>query len=302
LKNEQLALYTTVYPGVEKYFRDWYRSVKNQTDNNFDIWVGVDGISMETIKEAAGEDFEATWVFAEQGDSPARIRSRSISRIVNQYPGVVFTDSDDILQPERIALTRNLLEEYEVAACAMRLVDKNRRDLGLVFFMPTDFSIQDQISKVNLFGLTNSAFRSETLSKCLPIPDDCVLVDWYLASLAIAGGAKVVFSNKIMMDYRQHENNIGRILPPFSGPDVIKATKMVMNHYECLNRRLPEIDTSFSKTIAFAEEHIRLFYKSIDNNQESIRSYLQELNQIPGPFLWWEWVNHPALEKAWKEH
>ena len=28
----RLALYTTVYPGVERYLADWYASVRRQTD------------------------------------------------------------------------------------------------------------------------------------------------------------------------------------------------------------------------------------------------------------------------------
>jgi len=299
MKRDRLALYTTIYPGVEKYLRDWFMSVKSQTDKNFDIWIGVDGMSMETIKTAVGEDFDATWIFAERGDSPAQIRSKSLAKIVSKYPSVVLTDSDDVLQPERIELTRSLLDEYEVIACAMRLIDKNCHDLGLVFSMPADFSIQDHISRVNLFGLTNSAFRSEILSKCLPIPDDCLLVDWYLISLAIANGAKVGFTNKIMMAYRQYEENVARILPPFSEHELIKATQIITSHYECLNRELPAINTNFSRRIAVAEEHIRLFSKSINGNEKIIHSYLHELNQIPGPFLWWEWVRHPNLENKW---
>ena len=39
---ERLALYTTIYPGVEPYLADWIHSVDAQTDRAFDLWVGLD--------------------------------------------------------------------------------------------------------------------------------------------------------------------------------------------------------------------------------------------------------------------
>ncbi len=41
---KKVALCTTIYPGVEAYLPDWYRSVRAQTDRDFQLWVGLDGI------------------------------------------------------------------------------------------------------------------------------------------------------------------------------------------------------------------------------------------------------------------
>src|SRR2546428_10321349 len=55
-----IPLYTTVYPGAEPYLREWYRSVQDQTDRDFDLWIGVDSLSLGQVIAALGEDPPAT--------------------------------------------------------------------------------------------------------------------------------------------------------------------------------------------------------------------------------------------------
>ena len=40
----RIGVYTTVYPGVEPYLLDWYRSLRQQTDQEFQLWIGLDMI------------------------------------------------------------------------------------------------------------------------------------------------------------------------------------------------------------------------------------------------------------------
>ncbi len=35
----KLAVYTTIYPGVEPYLPDWCRSLLGQTDQSSDLWI-----------------------------------------------------------------------------------------------------------------------------------------------------------------------------------------------------------------------------------------------------------------------
>ena len=66
-----LALYTTIYPGVEPFLLDWFHSVQSQTDNDFDLWIGLDALDIVAVEQALGGQPRATWVRAESGDTPA---------------------------------------------------------------------------------------------------------------------------------------------------------------------------------------------------------------------------------------
>ena len=54
-----LALYTTIYPGVEKFLFDWYQSVLHQTDQDFQLWIGLDNLDVDSVKRAIGVDPKA---------------------------------------------------------------------------------------------------------------------------------------------------------------------------------------------------------------------------------------------------
>jgi len=76
-----LALYTTIYPGVERYLRDWYRSVLAQTDQTYQLWIGLDALDIRSVVNAMGGEPKATWVMAEPGETPAQIRQRAFEQI-----------------------------------------------------------------------------------------------------------------------------------------------------------------------------------------------------------------------------
>src|ERR1051325_9052353 len=173
----KVAVYTTIYPGVEVYLLDWYRSVRAQTDRDFRLWIGLDGIEPEAVEAVVGEQLEAIWVRAERGETPAQIRQRALVGIVDTCDAVVLVDSDDVLRETRVAAARAALEKSDLAGCALRLVDVGGRELGLTFALPPELRAKDVLPKNNVFGFSNSTYRSELLRRCLPVPAGGVLVD-----------------------------------------------------------------------------------------------------------------------------
>ena len=103
---QRIAVYTTIYPGVEVYLPDWYRSVRAQTDQDFQLWIGLDGIEAGAVETVIGTHLDAVWVPSEPDNTPARIRQRSLAQIVEDFDAVVLVDSDDILHPTRVAAAR----------------------------------------------------------------------------------------------------------------------------------------------------------------------------------------------------
>jgi hypothetical protein len=300
LKNNQLALYTTVYPGVEKYLRDWFMSVKNQTDNNFDIWVGVDGLSMGSVKEAIGEDFEATWVFAEKEDSPAQIRSKSISKIVSQYPAVILVDSDDLLYPTRVASARSGLENCDLYGCAMDLVDDGGNGIGMTFDLPKGKTLNDILTRNNVMGFSNTAWRTTWLRNLLPAPPDCTLLDWYLTILAWGSGAYLWFDDSCHMQYRQHSSNIAPVVPPFSEEQVTEGTRMVLNLYSRVLEHTEKIKPDKLTLLRQAQTRAKSFSLAI-SSPEILEDYVNSLNRAEPDLVWWSHIANPKLERIWNQ-
>jgi hypothetical protein len=297
---ERVALYTTVYPAVVRYLPDWYASVMAQTDRAFDLWIGVDGMSREAVATALGATPRACWVLAEPGDTPTSIRARAIERMVAEYDAVIFVDSDDLLAPARVAAARAALEEADVAACALRIIDEQGSDLGLVFGPAPDERPTELLPRYNVFGLSNTAYRSAVLRECLPIPATCVLVDWLLATRALGMGAALAFDATPLMAYRQYAANVARVLPPFGADEVLRAAQRVLNHYDCVLAPSHPVPADLRAVLQDARRRVRSFYLSLAASEERRRHYVNALNALPPRYVWWWCVAHPNLEDVWR--
>ncbi len=295
----RLALYTTVYPGVEKYLLAWHDSVLTQTDRNFDLWIGVDQLSVDSLKHAIQEEVGTVWVKGDEGDSPALVRQRAIELIVSEYPAVVFVDSDDILAPTRVEAARELLEKYDVIGCAMRIIDEKGDDLGVTFNVPQGTDLSSILPRHNIFGLSNSAYRCTVLRNCLPIPLEVELIDWYLVTRAWISGATLSFDHTSRMAYRQHSNNIARVLPPFTQNQILSATERVLNHYDLFLSNGQELELPFKQHLTHSRNYVERFCTAMRSSRVLLERYAEALNQLPAKHVWWSCVAHTELEGIW---
>lgn len=300
-ETQSIALYTTIYPGVEEYLPCWYRSVQAQTDRDFQLWIGLDGLDPGAVETTIGERMEAIWTPSKQGSTPAQVRQQALAQIVNAFDAVVLVDCDDILHPSRVAAARTALEASDLTACALRLVDQRRKDLGMTLTIPEQATPDDVLPRNNVFGFSNSAYRSELLRRCLPIPEDVTLVDWFLATKAWLTGARLAFDPVVRMDYRQHGANMAPIRFPFGATQVIRDTEKVRKHFQLLQSlsmesMLPDRWAQVEKVAA----EVQLFSEQIVSRSKELDSYVLNLNNLERQTVWWWDVAHPALRWMWK--
>lgn len=298
---DRLALYTAVYPGVEPYLGGWYASVRAQTDGAFDLWISVDGLTREQVIAAIGTEPDAHWSFAPPGTTPAAIRSTALLAVADRYAGVVLVDSDDLLEPSRVASARDGLEAVDVVGCALRLIDAGGSPLGPV--LAPDVPEPDWaglLSRHNVFGLSNTAYRAEVLRRCLPVPTETILIDWLLILRARSVGATVRFDLTPRMLYRQHQANVARVLPPFSEAYVLKATDLVLDHYRQVLGPAGRLSTDCRRGLLEAGEDTDAFRRAVRQSPALLRRYVGALNAMPPRYVWWWCVANPQLEDLWK--
>jgi hypothetical protein len=295
-----LAVYTTIYPGVEAYLSDWYHSLRQQTDQEFQLWIGLDQLERESVQKMLGSDLKANWVIAPIGATVAQIRQEALARIVETCSSVVLVDSDDLLHPTRVAAAGAALEDSELAGCALCLIDQHGKDLELTFHLPTLAAPEDVFPRNNVFGFSNSAFRSDLLQRCLPIPADAILVDWFLATRAWLLGARLAFDNVPRMNYRQHPENTARIRSPFGREQVISDTVLVLRHFQLLLAQ-PATDFVVERYTALQEvtRDVEKFNQDIVLQPALLDRYVEALNELHPPLLWWSCVAYPPLRHMW---
>jgi hypothetical protein len=300
---QRIVVYTTIYPGVEVYLPDWYRSVQAQTDQKFELWIGLDGIEPSAVEAAIGTHLEAVWIPSEPGDTPARVRQRSLAQIVEGFDAVVLVDSDDILHPSRVGAARAALQTSELAACALRLVDQHRQDLGKILTLPERAVPDNILPRNNVFGFSNSAYRSELLRRCLPLPAGIALVDWFLATKAWLLGAKLAFDPIVRMEYRQHGANMAPIRFPLDANQVIRDTKKVREHYSLLQASpMESLLPDRWAQVQEAATDVQLFFEQVVSQPKKLENYVLNLNNLEPQVVWWWDVAQPALQWMWENY
>jgi hypothetical protein len=297
----RLALYTTVYPAVEPYLADWWSSVRDQTDGDFTLWIALDGMDERAAADAMGAAVEAHWVRGGPEETTASIRQTALDRLCRSHEAAVLVDSDDVLHPTRVATAREMLETYDVAGCALRVVDERGRSAGRTFALPAEVAPEDVFPRANVFGLSNTAVRCDLLRRCLPIPREAALVDWYLWTRAWLAGARFGFSDRPEMDYRQYGANTARVLGPITARQVAEDTGRVQRHYRLvlasdLAGALPER----LEGLKLAAASVDVFAGRVVASPEALARYADALNLLPGAMVWWQWVAHPALRHLWE--
>jgi hypothetical protein len=223
-----------------------------------------------------------------------------MAEIVQRYSAVVLVDSDDLLHPTRVQAARNDLETWDVSACALRIMDEDGKDLGAIFGPLDGEDLKVLLPRYNVFGLSNTTFRSDVLRDCLSLPSLSDLIDWQLATRAWLLGASMHFDATPRMSYRQYSGNVARVLPPFTDEYVLLATRRVMTHYRDLFESEAPLIDRFDGLLETARDRAQEFERSIAHSPKMLGSYVGALNQLRPRYVWWWCVAHPELEHLWK--
>ena len=300
MQKKTIALFTTVYPEGKQFLCDFFSSLSAQTDNDFDLWIGLDRIRETKLNEYICDDYQAICIEQKNNESNISLRQRAMKEMVELYPGVIFVDSDDILAPSRISAARSSLKHYDMYGCAMKIIDVNGADLHVSFQMPSGTDITSLLPRFNIFGMSNTCYSTDLLKKCLPFPTDCILLDWFVATRAWAQNVRMCFDSVQQMYYRQYSSNTARVLPPFTQEQIIKSTELVLQHYNNVLNNIPELPNTKRILIENAQNYVEAFNYSIKQSPEKLQRYIIGLNNLPPNHIWWSCIAHPELEGLWK--
>jgi hypothetical protein len=302
-----VAVYAVVHPGVMRFFSDFWNSLQPQLGDGFEAWLSLDGVAADEVLAVTGPTASVRFVEPQAVSSagpgsPVDIRKWALAKLTADYAAVVLLDCDDVLLPERLEAARRSLEQYDVYACALRIVDESTSPSPVPLFTLSEDEVDRLrhgalLATANPVGFGNSAFRSEVLAACLDVPTDARLMDWLVASRAHLAGASFTFDTAPRMLYRQYGNNTANILPPFTGDRILTDTRRVLDHYRAL-LTTPHDSVRSVAPFERAWDHVKNFHDWLEapghSPRRNLTEYVERLNALPmRTFLWWQ---HVALE------
>ncbi|MDQ7060728.1 MAG: glycosyltransferase [Sulfurimonas sp.] len=193
--NKKIAFLTTIFPMKKEYLIDFFNSLQNQTINKFDIIVVNDGYNdFDKIKMHYGNNLNI--IELKYSNSIAKNREYGINYCIeNNYDILIFGDSDDYFDENRVEKSIELLKTNDIVVNDLSLFNENaiyeKKYISNRIENNSIINIEF-IRDKNIFGLSNTAILLKNLDK-ISLYDDLIAVDWYIFTLLLLGSKKSNF-------------------------------------------------------------------------------------------------------------
>jgi glycosyltransferase involved in cell wall biosynthesis len=276
------AVFSVVYSGVELFLPELLRSLSDQTDKDFTLFLINDGMAdLEKHLEKVDLDVEVL----EKSAPAAELRKIGIEWIISKgAKKIIFVDADDHVANDRVEVTKEMLDEYDIVVNELMLIGESySKPVAMFekFFEERKEISTDDTKTGNCMGLTNTAIRAESISRDMgSIPNDITAFDWALFAMSLHGGARAVFTNETKTYYRQHTNNTASV-QGFSDKQIIRGVEVKKDHYQLLAK-------FYNEYLSLADLFESLFSR-LQNNNSLKQKYCQAVKQRGSNVsLWWE--------------
>ena len=270
---------TTVYPIALQYFIEYLESLLVQSDRYFDIVIVNDGV--ENLSSILDKYVQLSFVVLNAEETPSLNREKLINYAIKQsYNIAIFADCDDCFSPQRVEITKKLLDQHDIIVNDLTLfnseyiIQENYFSERFSNYQKITF---EDISNKNMFGLSNTAIKLKGL-KFFSLDKRLVAIDWYVFSTLLLKGKNAIFTNDIVTDYRQHSNNtigIGKLDKNL----LKKSINIKQLHYTLMG--------SQSEEYYFLNQQLDSLRKQL-NTDEKINQYIDLFNKKNHFPLWWE--------------
>lgn len=285
----KLVVVGTVYPGIENYLDDYFKTLVNQSWRKFDILLANDGLRNFEMPLPVNE--LGCQVFEVNESISANRRSLIKRAIKLGYEKIVFTDCDDSFEANRLEVVERLLDKVEIVVNDLDVTDESGTNIERRYFSPrfnNGAKIDEQsIRTGNIMGLSNTAARTEvfTNSPAL-IGGDSIAYDWYLWASVFHAGYRAGFTSDTATRYRVYANNTAGMPQVLTENDVCKGVEVKSQHYKLMSAISPE----YSRICVDFEE---LATRLADHDWRVDFTTRLNQNGVDHP-MWWENIRKPT--------
>ncbi len=246
---QKIAFLTTIFPMNDDFLTDFFNSLEEQTFKKFDIIVVNDGYEQfDTIKKRY---IHLNIIELPYKNTPSKNREYGINYVKKMgYDIVIFGDSDDYFENNRIEKSIELLRGHDIVVNDLSLFNSN----GIYNHKYLSNRIKnhtiidfDFILEKNIFGLSNTAIRLNLLDS-VDFDPSLIAVDWYLFSLLLLKAKHTIFTNETQTFYRQYsDNTIG--MGEITLENIQNILKVKKTHYALMQKHLPYYEELYNNVI-----------------------------------------------------
>lgn len=283
--NNNICLFTVIYPGCEPWLPRFFESVLGQTRNDFDLLILNDGVpDTENLIPNMSDRIQLIPVIG----TIAKVRELGINLLMDSdYEKIIFADADDYFSENRIEKAAEVLESVDIYVNDLTSVSKKEKMIIKNYFsqrLGEQFKIEpDFILRKNILGLGNSAVRQSVLRK-IDIPNDTIAVDWLIFTDMLLNGSTALFKSDSVSYYRQHDKNTTG-LKPITHERIRRSLKVQIQNASYFSERSQTHHEWYSKLISLRS--------IISDNKFNLTDNLPKLHSaLPSRPFWWEEIQY----------
>lgn len=263
-----------VYPGIEKYLKQFMDSINNQDFRSFDLLIIDNGLNGDYSKLTINYV-----VVKSEINNPVINRKKIVQyAIKKQYKKLIFFDSDDLYYKSRVRVINEKLNQYGLVIHNMSVINCDGEITNRDFYsnkLCTGEIKFDDILKHNFSGLGNSGYLVNQLTNATSVRDDIIAFDWWLA-LNVLSQSNGYYTSEILCEYRRYDNNTTFLEGVEKAVEIEYVEKMRL-YDEVLHKcKLSNLQSGkISKTISVTKENYNEKRKFKKNKSE----------------FWWDLLN-----------
>jgi glycosyltransferase involved in cell wall biosynthesis len=132
---------------------------------------------------------------------------------VAQGEFVALCDQDDVWLPDKIETLLEHVDDFDVISGSCMVIDEkdNYHVEAVMHDVYEDshhdvYQLSDFLDENPILGCA-SLIRKQLIDRCLPIPEGVLYHDWWIMINAVLRGNGVGYTDKVVLNYRQHGEN-----------------------------------------------------------------------------------------------
>lgn len=285
---KKTVVLSIVYPAVERYLLDFFDSLSNQKDQDFDVYLINDRLNNIEFYKKKYSSLKIT--IKNMGGSPALLRKAGIEWVLkNNFDIIVFADADDYFSENRIALSKLLLNHNDIVCNELVLFgDSYPSQISYLgnHFQERNIICNKDIYSGNCLGLSNTALNTTQITDInIEVPENLVAFDWLFYSHLLLKDKRAIFTREIKTFYRQHNSNIGNFYL-ITDEQILHGVNVKRIHYHTLS----PFDNWYREQAMIFQNLYQRLYDDIHFKGK----YCNALRiQMPAFPLWWECIKSP---------
>lgn len=288
------VIYSTVMYSCDDFdifVMDYLKSVFIQTNQNFELLLILDNISIEKVKEYVDKFNKVNKkIYIKnftKNFTPIELRKKQIDMAYELDSDIlILSDFDENVTANRVEEVVKNIDGYAFAFNDFYIVDKNLIKLNDKSFfetreIPNKITSHKEILSFNFIGLGSMALNlMEFDYKSLEFPKDIKALDWYIASRVLLTDCKGIKLDNTYANYRQHESSFVGFDFKLNNERLEQGLNVKLIHYNNLKKFNDKFYDLYNE---IAE--LKTFIQNL--GQDEYINLINEKYEI-SKFCWWE--------------